>query len=390
MAYTAPYVDDSGLHIPTYTDIRDDLIEQFKTIYGQDIYLDNDSQDYQMISAFALKTYDTMQLLQIVYNNHSPKTAVGTGLSSLVKLNGIARKSASHSTCVLTLTGTKGTTIAAGVVEDDQGNKWDLPGNLELKGDTMEVTAECETLGAIEAPAGTITKIDTPQRGWTAVTNNVAAITGNPVETDEELRSRQSISVAIPGRNMLESTIAAIKAISGVSRCKVYDNDSNVTDENGIPGHSIAAVVEGGMDEDVAEAIYLRKGPGGGTYGTTVAEYINSDGLKNAIYFFRPIYREINVLVTIAKESGYSSAVADNIKSNIETFLNSLDIGTTVTILGIYSAITAAIADKTSPSFSLVSVVMGISGGTMATANIPLDFNAVASVGAVKVEVTTG
>ncbi|XER15655.1 hypothetical protein SATMO3_59510 [Sporomusa aerivorans] len=83
MAYVAPYIDDSGLHIPTYNDIRDDLIADFKAIYGQDIYLDNDSQDYQMISAFALKTHDTMQLLQIVFNNRSPKTAVGSALDGI-------------------------------------------------------------------------------------------------------------------------------------------------------------------------------------------------------------------------------------------------------------------------------------------------------------------
>ena len=388
MAYTAPYVDDSGLHIPTYVDIRDDLVSQFKEIYGQDIYLDNDSQDYQMISAFALKTYDTMQLLQIVYNNHSPKTAVGTGLSSLVKLNGIARKTASYSTCVLTLTGTKGTVIPAGVAEDDQGYKWDLPSSLELSDDTVEVTAQCETIGAVEAPIGTITKISTPQRGWTAVTNEVKAVAGDLVETDEELRERQSISVALPGQNMLESTIAAIKAISGVTRCKVYDNDSNVTDANGIPGHSIAAVVEGGMDDDVAKAIYLRKGPGGGTYGTTIGEYTNSDGLSNVINFFRPTYTVINVKVALAKGTGYSSAVGDTIKTNIETFIESLNIGNAVTSLGIYSAITAAITDTKSPCFSLNSMVMGVEGGAMGIADIPIAFNAVASVGEVSVEVS--
>ena len=75
MAYFAPYIDDAGLHVPTYADIRDDLVDDFKKIYGDDLYLGNDSQDYQMISAFALKTYDTIQLLQIVYNNQSVKTA---------------------------------------------------------------------------------------------------------------------------------------------------------------------------------------------------------------------------------------------------------------------------------------------------------------------------
>lgn len=388
MTYFKPYIDDDGLHIPTYADIRDDLVNEIKNIYGQDLYLKNDSQDYQMISAFALKSYDTMQLLQLVYNNHSPKTAVGTALSSLVKLNGIKRKSASYSTCVVTLTGVKGTVIAAGVIEDDQGNKWDLPINTVLNAETMDVTARCETAGAVEAGIGTITKIYTPQIGWISVTNSVRAIAGKAVETDEELRSRQSISVAITGKNMLESTISAIKAVAGVTRCKVYDNDSNVTDANGIPGHTIAAVVEGGLDADVSEAIYLRKGPGCGTYGTTTTEYMNSDGLKTSIRYFRPTYTAINISVSIKKGNDYSSAVADVIKTNIENFITTLDIGNDVAALGIYSAIIAAIADPKTPAFSLTSMTMAAEGGEMSMQDIPIAFNAVASIGKVAVEVT--
>ena len=143
MAYFAPYIDDAGLHVPTYADIRDDLIDDFKKIYGDDLYLGNDSQDYQMISAFALKTYDTIQLLQIVYNNQSVKTAVGTGLSSRVKLNGLRRKTASCSTCVLTLKGVPGTTIAAGIVEDTQGKRWNLPENVNFDREIVEITAQC-------------------------------------------------------------------------------------------------------------------------------------------------------------------------------------------------------------------------------------------------------
>ena len=45
MAYFAPYIDDAGVHIPTYVDIRDDLIAKFREIYGRDVYLGNDSQD---------------------------------------------------------------------------------------------------------------------------------------------------------------------------------------------------------------------------------------------------------------------------------------------------------------------------------------------------------
>jgi uncharacterized phage protein gp47/JayE len=385
MAYFAPYVDAAGLHIPTYTDIRDDLIAQYKQIYGEDIYLEPDSQDYQMISAYASKDYDTMQLLQIVYNNHSPKTAVGSGLSSLVKLNGIARKAASYSTCVLTLTGTVGTTIAAGVAKDDKGNLWDLPPNLTFTSTTLEATAQCETLGAIEAGVGTITKINNPQAGWTAVTNDVPAVVGQPIETDVELRERQIISVAIPSQNMVDSTVAGIASVSGVTRYKVYDNDTNLTDENGIPGHTIAAVVEGGLDADVAEQVYLRKGPGGGTYGSSSFNYVNASGIPNIIKFSRPTYTSIDVTVTVSAGIGYSSAILDVIKENIEAYIEALDIGVDVSSTGILTAITAAIENPAQPSFSLVSISLGETGGTMGILDVPIDWNAVASVGTVSV-----
>ncbi|MDQ0202468.1 baseplate J/gp47 family protein [Pectinatus haikarae] len=389
MPYTAPYIDDAGLHIPTYADIRDDLIDTFKDIYGQDIYLDNDSQDYQMISAFALKTYDTIQLLQIIYNNFSPKTAVGTGLDSLVKLNGIARKSASYSTCVVTLTGTAGTTITAGVVEDSAGYKWDLPANITFTAETLSTTAQCETIGSIEAAIGAITKINTPQYGWTAVNNLVPAVVGDPIETNEELKERQSISVAIPSQNMVNSLIAGIASISGVNRSKVYDNDSNTTDSNGIPGHSVAAVVEGGLDANIGEQIYLRKGPGSGTYGNTTIVYTNDDGLQNDIRFFRPTYISVDANITIYASTGYSSTVLDTIKSNIESYIENLDIGYAVSITGIIAAITKAISNTARPEFSLGTTEIGKTGGAMGTGNIILNFNEVAAVGTISVSEAT-
>lgn len=385
MAYFAPYVDSAGLHIPTYVDIRDDLIAQFRQIYGDDLYLEDDSQDYQMISAFASKTADTMAMLQLVWNNHSPKTAVGTALSNLVKLNGIARKAASYSTCVVTLTGTPGTVIAAGSVKDDSGNIWDLPANTTLTGTTTEVTAICEVLGAVEAMVGTITTINTPQAGWTAVTNAVPAVVGQPVEIDEQLRARQAVEVAIPSQNMVDSTIAGIAAINGVTRYKVYDNDTNVTDPNGIPGHTMASVVEGGLDADVAEQIYLRKGPGSGTYGSSSATYTNSSGISTIIYFSRPTYTGIDVNVTIKPGYGYSSEILNTIKANIEAYIEALDIGVDVSGTGILTAITAAISTPSMPEFSLKEITLGEAGETPGIVDIPIAWNAAASVGTVNV-----
>ena len=385
MAYKAPYIDDAGLHIPTYIDIRDDLIEQFKQIYGQDIYLENDSQDYQMISAFALKTYDTMQMLQIIYNNRSPKTAVGTALDSIVKMNGIARKQASYSTCELTLTGDIGTVIANGICEDEAGYKWDLPADLTFETETIKAVATCETLGAIEAAKNTITKINTPQKGWISVTNDVPATVGAAVETDEQLRQRQSLSVAIPGQNMLNSTIAGIASIVGVTRYKIYDNDTNITDDNGIPSHSIAAVVEGGSDEDIAEQIYLRKGPGGGTYGSTSVNYTNDDGLPNTVRFSRPTYVSINANIRIKANTGYTTSVADDIRNSVENYITSLDIGYDVTIMGILTAVTSVVKNLAVPEFSVQTITLNRDEQPAASNDIDIAFNEVAAVGKITV-----
>lgn len=385
MAYIAPYIDYAGLHIPSYIDIRDDLINEFKQIYGQDIYLENDSQDYQMISAFALKTYDTMQMLQIVYNNRSPKTAVGSGLDGLLKLNGIKRNSASYSTCVVTLNGDDGTVITNGIAEDEAGVKWDLPSSVTLASTSHEVSVICENIGAIEAAPGTITKIVTPTKGWVSITNKVPAVTGAPVENDDQAKARQSISVAIPSQNMLEGTKAGIAAVSGVKRYKVYDNDTNITDENGIPGHSIAAVVEGGLDADVAQQVYLRKGSGGGTYGDVSYGYVNGDGLTTSIRFFRPTYANINANITIKKNSGYTTATKNSIKTKIEDYINSLTIGDDVTITGILASILSLISDLSRPPFSVPSLSIGKEGGTQGMTDIVIAFNEVAAVGGIVV-----
>lgn len=378
MAYFKPYIDETGLHIPSYIDIRDDLINQFKQIYGQDIYLDNDSQDYQLISAFAIKTYDTMQMLQIIYNNRGPKTAVGTALDGIIKINGLKRKSASYSTCVITINGDIGTIIKDGVVQDEAGEKWLLPETVKLSTAVYKVTAKCQMIGSIEAPPGSINKIVTPTKGWISVINDVAAVPGMPVETDEEARARQSYSVAIPSQSMVDSLIAGIANISGVKRYRIYENDTNINDENGIPGHTIACVVEGGLDADVGKQIYLRKAPGCGTFGTTTAQYINSDGLITNIRFFRPEYVPIYVSMSIKPLVGYSVAVADSIKAKLTDYLNNLQIGADVTITSALAAVLSALGSLAQPEFSVVEYKIGTAQDSLQASDIIIPYTSVA------------
>src|SRR5471030_2076395 len=89
MTYFAPYLDSAGLHICTYMDIRDQMVSDAKNFFGEDIYLEADSQDYQWIATIAEYIYDTFQVAQLVYNNRSPSTAIKSALDGIIKINGL-------------------------------------------------------------------------------------------------------------------------------------------------------------------------------------------------------------------------------------------------------------------------------------------------------------
>ena len=386
MSYFAPYVDDSGLHLPTYNDILEDMIDSMKKIYGQDIYLENDSADYQLLSILALKVHDSYQAVQYAYNSRSPATAICAALDSVVKLNGIYRKPAGYSTCELTITGTPFTEIINGSVKDNTGNVWSLPASVVIGSDgTVKSTATCNVAGAVTALPGDITQIDTPTFGWKTVNNEVSAIPGNAIETDGELRQRQTISVSNPSQTMLAGTLGAIRALKNVARVSVYENDTNISavdpDNNpfGLPPHSITCVVEGGNDNDIAEAILYHKGIGCYTNGTTVISVKDQNEYINTVRFYRPSYVPIFVHIKIKKYTGYISSLASTVKSAIYDYIQGLEIGRDVSISMLTGIVVGCNPNPSKPLFGISSITIGRSKDELAAGDVDITYNEVAS-----------
>lgn len=382
MSYFAPYIDNTGLHMPTYTEIKDDLISEMQNIYGEDIYIEEDTQDYQMISAFASKMSDLLAFLEMVYNSYNVKTAVGTTLDNIVKLNGIERKSASYSTVELEITGTIGTIIRNGIVSDGT-HRWILD-NTEfiISESPITASATCEEIGAIEALPHSITDIVNITKGWLSVDNPYRASVGEPIETDANLRLRQSLSVASPSVNMVDSLYAGIVALDNVSTCKIYDNDTHITDINGIPPHSVSCVVEGGNSQDIAKVIYLRKGPGTGTYGTTSETITISTGLPNTINFFRPIDLSVDVEISITRSALYTSDTENKIKEAIADYFKNITIGTDILRGSIIAVVSQVVTDIYDPEFKInLPVLTAVTGQQLLDADTDVPFNKKAVLG---------
>jgi uncharacterized phage protein gp47/JayE len=360
-------IDATGIHKPAFADEIGYFQNGFKAIFGADIVIDNSSQDGQFIGLLGTALDDVNSGIVAAYNSFSPTTALGTGLSSLVKLNGIARAVPSFSNADILVVGVFGTVITNGIVEDANGNQWNLPATVTISIlGQITVTAVCQVPGAITAPPNTINRIVTIVPGWQTATNLAAATPGQPVETDGKLRARQAISTELPSNSNIDSVVAAIAALPGVTAVVAYENDQFQPDAASVPGHCIAIVVDGGNDLQIATAIQLEKAPGCGTYGTTAIILNSTAGIPHVYRFFRPAQIVITYNLVVRALNNYTLDVQNRIAQTLSDWTNAIKIGNPLyyrraylpaqlygTLLGFdsFELISLAVArDRTSPT----------------------------------------
>ena len=143
--------------------------------------------------------------------------------------------------------------------------------------------------GVIQALDGSITTIVTAVTGIDRVENPDDAILGRLTETDPEVRTRADESLAILGA----ATSAAIRAklldVTGVTFAQVFQNVTDFVDANGLPPHSIRAVVSGGADNDIFNTLFIEAVSAGikmdGTVSSTI---IDNAGEPQPVAFSRP------------------------------------------------------------------------------------------------------
>ncbi|HBW5590923.1 baseplate J/gp47 family protein [Klebsiella pneumoniae] len=383
-------VTAEGISAPDYQTVLDTITGYFQQIYGSDAYLDPDSKDGQMVALVALAIHDANNTAISVYRSFSPATALGDALTSNVKINGITRRAATNSTVDLLLTGTVGTTITNGSVRDTNSVVWNLPATVVIGSDgTVVATATCVNSGAVAAVAGSVNGINTPTRGWASVTNPLAATVGVAAETDAELRVRQSQSVALASLTPFDAVDGAIANVEGVTRHKLFENDTETTDANGLPEHSISAVVEGGDATEIANTIRSVKGQGVSTYGTTAVVVTDKYGNPYTIRFSRPVDVPVYVSITLKALTGYTSDIGDEMKAAVASYINSLAIGDGVLLSRVYSpANLGVVSGGNARYYDIMELLIGRSAESVAAANVTVVYDEAVSCSVENIEIT--
>ena len=370
-------VSATGITAPSYEEILDYFKTKAKGIFGDDINLDSDTQDGQLLAIFSSAINDLNAQAIAVFNAYNPSTAVGVALDGAVKTNGISRHEASHSSVDLTIIGQAGTVITNGYALDSAGNRWNLPEtvSIPLSGEVV-ATATADSEGAISAPAGSITTIGTPTLGWQSVTNKAAAVEGSAVESDAELRYRQTLSTMQPTMGLWDGLVGSIQQLDGVQ------SDTGSESSEGIPAHSIAVVVSGGAADEIAETIYKKKSQRVSTYGSTTVEYIDSLGNVNEIAFSRPTDVAITIAITLKATDTWLTTNEDDVKTRLSAYINGLAIGEKVDIMKCVSEVVRD-ADIYDPDFYLESITLNGSA-----ASVDIAWNEKASTSADSITIT--
>ncbi len=384
-----------GFNTKRLADVIEEAEENLSTLSdpssGQTLDPDFSSNDpgMQLVKVPLDGVAEAWAALQLVADQYDPNNASGPLLASLVQLNGITKDDGTPSTAPVLLTGTVGTLITKGqlVTDEEQANFWTTDTDVILDGSGQgTTTVSSQVLGAVAAPVGTINTISTSVDGWSTVSNTAAATAGETEESDENLRTRRSQSTLAPSATPAESLWANIRNLTGVSFVRVLSNRTLVTDANGIPGKSIAAVVVGGDDTEVAKVLLSRTSDAANWHGTTTINFTDQQGEPYSVSFIRPSDLDIfvEVDVTVTNTGVWPSNGADKIKQAIVTysvegapglgiddgfkelgFLPGVDIETS----RLYTPINSV------PGHRITGLRVGTSASPSATVSIPVAFN---------------
>lgn len=346
-------VTSEGYVRRTYEEILAAKIQKAQELFGSDINTDGNTPLGKYIRINAYDQSKVEEMAEKIYYSINPQTSFGQSLDRLGWTVAITRKAATHSVYSVRIAGTTGETVPIGFkVGTESGLTFHNLYNTPIGADgTCYLTVECDEAGTVgNVNANDILKIINPtpivdeifvnKEDGAVIYYNSCLISGEDEESDSDFLKRYEIAREGKGscnEISLKAALLNIPSVKGVY-IKVTEDEA----ENGIPAHSIACYVQGGDDEKIAEAIFNKKPIGIGTHGD-INVPVSYGALNDYIVKF---YRAENVSVYIQLELETDSTFDNtnnngynNIKSNLNKYIQNLGIGKPLILTALYQAV---------------------------------------------------
>lgn len=303
-----------GLTTATQQELQTFFIQAWTAIYGPNVDLTSSSPDGQLLQIMVQATLDIEDLLTQIYTSFDPNEAVGVQLDARCAINGVQRQAGTFTvqnvtvtvSQALTLFGLDQTAQTPFTVSDNAGNQYQLITTYNALGaGSPSLAFQCTVAGPIQSAPNTIVNQVTVVVGVSSVNNPTSFTTlGISQETDQALRLRRMKSVQQPAQGYFNSLFAALSNVVGVTSVFLYENLGMATDSHGVPGHSIWAIVQGGSNTDVANAIYFKRNAGCGMKGSVGVNITQLGGSVITIFFDRVTAQTLFVQFTATSING--------------------------------------------------------------------------------------
>lgn len=363
----ASTIDDTGFKKQRYQELRKDIAGDWAADGLPDVTNNLQSVPARIVSQTANLQERNDSYVQAVLDSLNPYAVTGVAQDRLAPLMGKNRNKEAKSTVTLTVTAdANGCTIPAGSQCGDGKNRVATVADVTVAPNgSASVIAESVEYGPIEFAIGTITKIETAVYGWMSVTNQYAAQPGVSRETDTQLRFRMLKSQGRASASTL-GLYTAISEIDGVTYAYCDDNKTDAVAKSLQP-HSYIVIVDGGSDEEIANAM-LSYGPAGivtqqpaiTATATMMTPYNPANRQQVPVYFYRPVDAALKVKAVIQADPKLPPDYAKQIKDALIEYISGLEIGTKIIASRLYSPI------NTVSGFEINSVQVAKKTGTLA------------------------
>lgn len=295
-------VTPTGFDKKTLDDILTEIEDAERANLDQSLNLQAPSVFASLNGIYAERLEELWDIAEAVYAAQYPDSANGASLDQVASITGANRLDATKSTVTVECVGTPTTVLLAGRVVSvvGTGDRFVSLADATIGGGgTVDVAFESEEFGPIAAPSGTLAVIETPVSGWDTATNALDATLGRDIESDSDFRARRLQLLQNAGSATLEGIRSNVRAVLSVLQAFVFENTTLIIDADGLPGKSFEVVVEGGLDADIAETIFLSKPVGIESFGSTTVAVSDSQGFSHDIDFSRPVTVDIWIELTV-------------------------------------------------------------------------------------------
>nr|DAS87459.1 MAG TPA: Baseplate wedge protein [Caudoviricetes sp.] len=309
------------------------LNNELKTLLKDDFSNDKRSAWYMLMYPVARLLREKMERQQIQAEKMNLLNCEGIEIDEHLANSPFffKRKQESQATVKIELIGGVNVTLEAGdlIVEANDGIRYTLSENGILNNKTtFEFT--CDTAGEQgNKEIGSIIKLVKVVNGVYDFKQNEIAAGGQEQESDNDYIERWFLS-----RNESEWNLDGIRAEvlkqEGVKSVYADENKTMTVDSKGLEPKSIVLIVDGGRNEDIANAIWKKKDQAIQMNGDTVVTVKDNQGIDREIRFYRPKKKEVQVKIEFQKADG-ANILEENLRDIVKEYIKSVKVGEYIT-----------------------------------------------------------